>query len=155
MSYDQNCDFPKKFVDFLFSLEKKSGKIKIKSGMITSYYYFTSVPETVPLTTRPYLYSEVEHQAIWVSLCQLVEKISPSCVCYHLLQPSRSLKTPENYMYELQGVTLFFIILLISKPIVKRLLENLTSPSTVKIESAFCGSKCFMRRFFRWFSTRS
>ena len=34
-------------------------------------------------------------------------------------------------------------------------LRNLTSPSTVKIESAFWGSKCFIRRLLRWFSTRS
>ena len=44
----------------------------------------------------PYLYSEVEHQAVWVSLCQLIEKISPRRVCYHLLEPSRSLKTQET-----------------------------------------------------------
>lgn len=43
-----------------------------------------------------YLYSEVEHQAIWVSLCQLIEEISPRCVRYHLLKPSRSLKGQET-----------------------------------------------------------
>lgn len=43
-----------------------------------------------------YLYSEVEHQAIWVSLRQLIEEISPRCVRYHLLKPSRSLKGQET-----------------------------------------------------------
>lgn len=33
--------------------------------------------------------------------------------------------------------------------------KSLTSPSTVKMESAFWGSKCFIRRLLRWFSTRS
>lgn len=35
------------------------------------------------------------------------------------------------------------------------LLTKPTSPSTVKMESAFWGSKCFIRRLLRWFSTRS
>lgn len=46
---------------------------------------------------RLYLYSEVEHQAVWVSLCQLVEEVSPCSVCDHLLQPSWSLKTPPQF----------------------------------------------------------
>lgn len=36
-----------------------------------------------------------------------------------------------------------------------RVFRDLTSPSTVKMESAFWGSKCLIRRLLRWFSTRS
>lgn len=123
-----------------------------------------------------YLYSEVKHQAVWVSLRQLIEKISPSGVCYHLLQPSRSLKTQENglvwvprnffflYIYvtwttkprrtkKLNTRCSGFVIICICKR--NTLFLNLTSPSTVKMESAFWGSKCFIKRLLRWFSTRS
>lgn len=55
---------------------------------------------TATLLLRPwlYLYSEVEHQAVWVSLCQLVEEISPCGVCNHLLQPSWSLKNTSHHI---------------------------------------------------------
>ena len=38
-----------------------------------------------------YLDGEVEHQAVGVSLCQLVEEVSPGGVGDHLLQPGRCL----------------------------------------------------------------
>lgn len=92
----------------------------------------------------PYLYSEVEHQAVRVSLCQLIEEIPPCGVSDHLLQPSRSLNTKKTDLDR-------FIQ---TRPV--GCWENKpTSPSTVKMESAFWGSKCFIRRLLRWFSTRS
>lgn len=47
----------------------------------------------------------------------------------------------------------FFIYTTLSRETL--VFKSLTSPSTVKMESAFWGSKCFIRRLLRWFSTRS
>lgn len=50
-----------------------------------------------------YLYSEIEHQTVWMSLCQFIEKVSPRGVCDHLLQPSRRLKAQSGFVSKRRG----------------------------------------------------
>ena len=75
---------------------------------ITKHYMWARNDPPSIIITVPYLYSEVEHQAVGVSLRQLIEKISPRGVRYHLLEPSRRLKSQETGLVWFIWFILFF-----------------------------------------------
>lgn len=97
-----------RFFSHILTSQKKIYNCNFKFNLKIETKQNPSWTEKCTLTTDTvYLYSEIEHQTVWMSLCQLIEKVSPCGVCNHLLQPSRSLKMQNEDIWKLRGHIFF------------------------------------------------